>query len=688
MAGTIGDSYTSALRGAKGVAFNQVGVTSVFVNARGFDVPLNTRMLMIEDGRLAVLAETGLPVGALTTIPKVDLAGVEVLVGPGSALYGPNASNGVIALRTKDPRQSPGWTVDVSGGVRNFHDLQARYAGVAGQWGYKVAGEYQAADDWTDVVFYPAIAPGGSPIRERGTDYHTTSMRASGSLSRYFDSGARLQLTSGMSERDGLGKTALGRTQVADYRYRNYQMQYSGARWFAQAYMTHSNTGRTFNLNSFSQNSVRYATLPADSVMELSRVPADGRLHALEIQNNFSVGMIGRTGIAAVDNAHVTWGGQFRRDRVSSYGHQLSDRRTGRPIHIEERGIYAQLESPLSSAIRLVAAARYDKNSRYPAQFSPKATVLLTSGDQTWRLTYNRAYRAPGILWTDTYYPDVQPNVGVFGNVDGFDIQDGNGAVVKAYAPVKSETSDTWEAGYKGVLRDRLYADVTAYLSTYRDFLTNAAVIANPFAPSPTTAYNHRTGEMVTGENGQRIVTLSFFNVGAATTTGIDAGVRYYLTDRMLASSSVTLARLNSLETKPGDPPDASGFNTSPARVTGTVELIDVPKRARQAVTVRYVNGYDFRAGVHYGHLPSFATLDFTASYRPLRSRTTVVLQAQNLLTCVGGTVTPPASGISPTTPATYTAGRRCGFGERHHELLNMPAVGAMVFLGVRWEGG
>jgi hypothetical protein len=28
------------------------------------------------------------------------------------------------------------------------------------------------------------------------------------------------------------------------------------------------------------------------------------------------------------------------------------------------------------------------------------------------------------------------------------------------------------------------------------------------------------------------------------------------------------------------------------------------------------------------------------------------------------------------------------GFDERHHELLNMPAVGPMVFLGVRWEGG
>jgi hypothetical protein len=192
---------------------------------------------------------------------------------------------------------------------------------------------------------------------------------------------------------------------------------------------------------------------------------------------------------------------------------------------------------------------------------------------------------------------------------------------------------------------------------------------------------------MVTDENGERLVTLSFFNVGEATITGIDAGMRYSVADRLLASTTITIARLNRVKTRPGDPPDATGFNTSPARITGTVEFNAVPNRASQAISVRYVNGYDFHGGVHYGHIPSFASLDLGASYRLVRSRTTLVVQAQNLFTCVAGTVTPPASGISPTAKATYVADRRCGFGQRHHELLNMPAVGAMVFLGVRWDG-
>src|SRR5687767_6248133 len=144
---TAGNSFAPALKQAKGLDFLQIGMTAVAVNARGFNSAFNNRMLMLEDNRIAVLPENGLPVGAFTTIPKVDLAGIEVLVGPGSALYGADASNGVITLQTKDPRQFPGTTIEVAGGTRSFYDLQVRHAGVAGNLGYKVTGEYQSAKD-------------------------------------------------------------------------------------------------------------------------------------------------------------------------------------------------------------------------------------------------------------------------------------------------------------------------------------------------------------------------------------------------------------------------------------------------------------------------------------------------------------------------------------------------------------
>src|SRR5207302_6950220 len=107
--------------------------------------------------------------------PKVDLAGLEVLIGPGSALYGPDASNGVLSLRTKDPRQYKGATLEVTGGNRSYGDIQGRYAGATsdGAFGYKVSGEYQRANDWADYLCYTsggaiAFTPGSKPTCAAG----------------------------------------------------------------------------------------------------------------------------------------------------------------------------------------------------------------------------------------------------------------------------------------------------------------------------------------------------------------------------------------------------------------------------------------------------------------------------------------------------------------------------------------
>jgi len=175
---TVGNSFAPALKAVKGLDYIQVGVTAVAVNARGFNSSFNNRMLMMEDNRIAVLPENGLPVGAFTPLPKLDLAGIEVLVGPGSALYGPDASNGVITLQSKDPRDYPGASLEVAGGSKSFYDIQGRYAGVAnGRIGYKLSAEYQSAKDWQNKNIYAPIVTGGPVSPEIGADWNTNVMR-------------------------------------------------------------------------------------------------------------------------------------------------------------------------------------------------------------------------------------------------------------------------------------------------------------------------------------------------------------------------------------------------------------------------------------------------------------------------------------------------------------------------------
>lgn len=182
---TVGNSFTAALKNIKGVDFFQTGIAAAGINARGFNSAFNNRMLQMEDNRIAVLPENGLPVGVFTTIPKVDIAGVEVLIGPGAALYGPDASNGVVTLLSKDPKEYQGTILEMSvggnsitgfgdetPGVVSFRNVQGRHAGVLfnGRLGYKVTGEIIDAFDWQNVNFYAPPVAGGQPSPEIGID--------------------------------------------------------------------------------------------------------------------------------------------------------------------------------------------------------------------------------------------------------------------------------------------------------------------------------------------------------------------------------------------------------------------------------------------------------------------------------------------------------------------------------------
>ena len=686
---TIGSSFAPALKDAKGIEFIQVGVTGVAINARGFNSSFNNRMLMLEDNRVAVLVESGLPVGPLTTTSKVDLAGVEVLTGPGSALYGPDASNGVLSLQTKDPKQYQGWIVDLSGGSRNFYDAQARYAGAStnGKWGYKVTGEYQAADDFTNVVYYPAVVAGGAPLQEKSPDFKNDATRGSVGLARYFDNGGRLMLNAGMSKINGIGATNVGRNQLVNYGYREYQLQYTAPRWFAQTYITNSVGGSTFQLNGYTQNAARFPTISVDSARKLSAFPGDGRVYAAEVQNNFVIGMIGNTGSSIIDNTSITWGGQFRRDRISSYGKWLSDGSTGVPIQLQQQGGYAQIETPLTDELRVIVSGRYDKHERYDAQFSPKAGILYSPvPDQTFRVTYNRAFKSPTVLQTDFFFPNFSPFVGVFGNLDGFTIKNNAGVVTATYNPIKPETNNTYELGYKGVVAGKLYVDVTGYRSNFKNFMSPLVVISNFLTATPTNAYNTKTGAKITDKNGGPQIALTYFNVGDAQITGIDAGLKYYFTDRISASGNFSLIKVDTIQVS-AQAPEATAFNSASSRITAGMDFSEFLPKTNGGFTMRYVNGYDFRSGVNRGHIPGFATLDFSANYKIADSNTSLMLQVQNALACVQGTSTPPVTGVSGGAPATYTTGQSCGFGKPHSEMINAPQIGTIVMVGVRWSG-
>lgn len=682
-----GNSFTAALKEVKGVDFFQTGIAAAGINARGFNSAFNNRILQMEDNRVAVLPENGLPVGVFTTIPKIDIAGVEVLIGPGAALYGPDASNGVVTLLSKDPKQYQGFTGEVTLGSNggnpgnffdtqpgrvNYNDVQLRYAGVTGKIGYKVTGEVLTAQDWQNVNVY---SNGGVPIRENSPDWSTSYRRASGALVYYFDRGGRLEYQGGASKSNGIGVTSVGRNQLKDWGYWNQQLRFTSDHWFAQAYATRSLSGQTFALNGYTTNraAARFNGISDDSVRKASAFPVDGRLMAAEVQNNVT--------LPRLFNTRIVSGIQYRKDVVDSRRVWLSDALTNKDIELTQLGVYAQTETQVNDITKLVLGARYDNPEFYDPQFSPKAALLVSPNENaTFRLTFNRAFKSPSILQTSFFYRDFSPGVGVFGNKDGITVKNAAGVVQRTVAPVVPEVNNTFELGYKGVLNDRLYLDVAGYVARYKSFLSPLVVVANPFAG--TFAYNTVTNTKYTNAAGAEQIALTYFNLGEATLTGVDAGARYVVNSKFNLSGTMSALKLDSIIAKPGDPAEATALNSPSFKATVGGDVHDMPQQTFGGFTFRFVKDYRFLSGVHNGVIPGIVTLDLSAG-KKLTANTTLNVSLQNLFTCTSGTTTPPVV-LAAANAAAFVKGWDCGIGRKHIELLNMPAMGAMGFVSLR----
>ena len=101
----------------QGVEYTRNGITDITFNARGFNSAFNNKVLQLVDGRNSMAALSGsLPLNNRTSASKEDIERFEIVLGPQSALYGPNALNAVFNYMTKDPRKYQGTTVAVSAG--------------------------------------------------------------------------------------------------------------------------------------------------------------------------------------------------------------------------------------------------------------------------------------------------------------------------------------------------------------------------------------------------------------------------------------------------------------------------------------------------------------------------------------------------------------------------------------------
>ncbi|MCC6244754.1 MAG: TonB-dependent receptor [Gemmatimonadaceae bacterium] len=394
-------TVTDHLRSTPGVDISRGGIAQSNVVARGFNNAFSGSMLMLQDYRFAGVPSLRVNVPFLFTGTNEDIDRMEVLLGPASALYGPNSSAGVLHVITKSPFNSQGTTISVDGGERSVIRTGLRHATkLNDKLAFKVSGEYMQGRDWeyndrAEPKTFPST--NNVPASRRGqTNQRDFDLQRFSGEARvdvrprenveaittlgYTNVGSGMELTG-----------ANGTAQIKGWTYTSLQQRLTWKRFFAQAFVNLSDAGN----DTSSSDKGTYLLRSGQPIVDQSRV------FAAQAQHGFDLGT----------KQSFTYGIDYIK----------TDPRTGGTINggneavdnVTEYGYYLQSTTKPSKWFDVLLAARVDANNVIEGTFfSPRAALIFKpTENQNVRVTYNRAFSTPANF---SFFLDLiqSPNIG------------------------------------------------------------------------------------------------------------------------------------------------------------------------------------------------------------------------------------------------------------------------------------
>jgi iron complex outermembrane receptor protein len=383
------------LRSVPGVDVMTSGVQSTNVVVRGFNNVFSGALHALTDNRIAGVPS--LRLNALHFIPSNDddIERMEVVLGPGAALYGPNTANGVLHIVTKSPLDAQGSTFSIGGGEQSLLQAQFRTATrLSDQFGFKLSGQYMKAKEWayTDPVEAAEKAKFAGNTFFKQDLMNAVGIDAAEADRRIALIGARdndverwgvegradwrpnaatsVILSGGTSLSNGIELTGLGAGQAVDWRSSYVQARANWNRLFVQGYLNASNAGDTYLLRN------------GAPIVDRSKLYVAQIQHGFELgeRQNFTYGM------------DLLYTNPVTEGSING-GYEDEDQTT-------EFGAYLQSETALHPKLNLVLAGRVDHHSALPDNvFSPRAgLVFKPTESQALRFTFNRAFSTPSSL--------------------------------------------------------------------------------------------------------------------------------------------------------------------------------------------------------------------------------------------------------------------------------------------------
>ena len=129
-------SFYDGLTNLKGIESREASYGFKSINARGFSTFDNTRFVQLADGVETSIPAFNFSAGNVVGLSDLDVKNVEILPGASSALYGANAFNGILLMRSKNPFDydgistyfKTGFMTQKEAGTNPFYDVGIRMA--------------------------------------------------------------------------------------------------------------------------------------------------------------------------------------------------------------------------------------------------------------------------------------------------------------------------------------------------------------------------------------------------------------------------------------------------------------------------------------------------------------------------------------------------------------------------------
>lgn len=375
---------TEHLQGVQSVDVATTGISSSRIAVRGFNGAFSGRLLTLTDNRIANVP--ALRVNNLQFVPanNNDIDRMEIIEGPASALYGPNAAGGVLHIITKTPFESQGTIVSVGMGERNLKMGSFRHAGtLSDQIGYKLSMRYQEGEDWgyVDPGEPDSLVRGyqnglvrtlNGPRVSNARNLNVGEFTADARLDFQPNEDLKTVVAAGFARASDIELTGIGSYQIQDWIVGYGQARLSYKDLFVQVFYNRNDAGDTFNLRNGNYS----------------------------IDRSYIVVTQAQHGFSFLDDRQAfTYGVDMLVTRPNSEGTIYG--RNEANTDLNQFGYYLQTDTRLSSKLRFVAAGRIDhQNTLDGVVFSPRAGLVFNPEDKNHnlRFTFNQAFEMPEVL--------------------------------------------------------------------------------------------------------------------------------------------------------------------------------------------------------------------------------------------------------------------------------------------------